>query len=163
MPRRPGRRPLAALVGLLLLAGCRAAPPPVPPAPALAPAPGAPAPGATMLPADLRIIAPGADVPPARASFSGRWLGRFPDPAGAHVLIVEAMAAQGATVVLTLPQSGAAPWLRARARFEEDALVADTPRGTFRYTLQPDGSALAVWERDGRREQARLVRQPWHP
>jgi hypothetical protein len=116
-----------------------------------------------MLPSDLRLVPPAPGLPPQRAALSGRWSGIWNDGSGSHVLIVEEILGDTASVVIATPSARERPWSRWRGRFEDGALVVDTGPATFRYALQADDSLAALLQREGRTAQARLTRQPWHP
>jgi len=57
----------------------------------------------TPLPADIRLVAPGPEVPEAMARFAGVWSGAWEDERGealCHTLVVEAILAHGYTRVI---------------------------------------------------------------
>jgi hypothetical protein len=56
---------------------------------------------ATPLPAEVHLIAPGAEVPEAVAQFAGAWVGEWDDSGGlCHALVVEAVLANGSARVI---------------------------------------------------------------
>jgi hypothetical protein len=158
-------RVVTLLVVAMALGSCGSAPPvPGPPPPAPVPATGGGLlPGGAMLPSDVRLIPPAPGLPPERAALSGRWGGTWDDGTGAHILIVEEVLGDTASVVIATPSAQERPWTRWRGRFEEGALVVDTGAATFRYALQSDDSLAASLQREARTARARLTRQPWRP
>ena len=107
--------------------------------------------GATPLPADLRLVAPGGDVPAGLAAFAGGWNGLWKDPAGAgdlcNTLLVEEILADGhARVVYSIgwapKMGGGAPnFWRATGVIAGDVLTVRLPepeRPVLKYRLDGD-------------------------
>ena len=94
------------------------------------------------LPNDVLIEAPGSDVSPEYAAYSGTWSGRW-DGSLDTQLAVEAVTPPTATVVYswgrnrTVPEAG---WQRRTGQFRGDELVVQlNPGVTVRYRMREDG------------------------
>jgi hypothetical protein len=131
--------------------------------------------GDVPLPADMKIVPPGKDVPPAIAAFSGKWTGEWgagPGPRAIfttkHVLVVEELTATGATIIYAYgtysPPGGGFPsgLYRGKATFEGNTLVYDTSGLTAKYTPNPDGTLSASWrgKRSGYMATATMTKAP---
>ncbi len=104
------------------------------------------------LPKTLRIVPPGANVPPAHAAYAGRWLGLWAGPAatGAHVLVVEEItpAADGHSRVVavwayTSPSAGRL-WERITGTLGAD-LQFKFEGGSYTYKWLADGVIETIW------------------
>lgn len=114
------------------------------------------APSDAPLPPDLSIVAPGPDIPPATAQFSGLWRGAWGGTM-AHVLVVEKITTPTTAMIVystgANPRMGITPsWSRSSATIEGDTLVYRGITGTLvvRYKLQSDGSLDAIYRNEPR-------------
>ncbi len=103
------------------------------------------------LPHDLSIVAPGPDIPPAAAQFSGLWRGAWGGTM-AHVLVVEKIPTPTTAMIVysvgANPSIGIQPsWWRSSATIENDTLVYQDTSGALvvRYKPQSDGSLAATY------------------
>lgn len=105
------------------------------------------------LPSDLRIVAPGPNVPTDLAFWSGTWKGSW-DGQMHHTLIVENMLPTGPVVVFAWGTNigrGMRPgWLRANGTFADGKLIVKTVQATTEYTPQPDGTLAAAYDNPSR-------------
>ena len=92
-----------------------------------------------LLPADIKIVEPGASVLPKRAAFSGRWSGVW-DKTLYHVLIVEEIINDEAMVVYAY---GDAPAWRVKAGYSRVKGAFDSQN---RLELQLASQRRAVYE-----------------
>ncbi len=105
-------------------------------------------PVAAALPADIQITPPAADLPGARAAWSGIWSGwACGERACDTKLAVEKVTAEGATIVYSFASRDVPPFVeRTTAKFVGDELQAVLGGGALiTYRMRPDGSLDFLW------------------
>ncbi len=107
-------------------------------------------PVAATLPANTEITPAGADVPAAKAAWSGRWSGwACRDFACDTKLAVEKVTRDGATIIYSFASGQLKPFMtRVQARFVGNELQADIG-GDARvfYRMRSDGNIDFLWTR----------------
>lgn len=104
-----------------------------------------------MLPPDVMVEPPAADVPVDRARWSGRWVGwACRDQTCDTRLVVEKVSATGATIVYAIASATQKPYVaRVEAKFVEDELQGPLPGGVARiaYRMRRSGDLEFNWQR----------------
>jgi len=107
-------------------------------------------PVAAYLPANTEITPPEADVPAAKAAWSGKWSGwACRDIACDTKLAVEKVTTDGATIIYSFASGQVKPFMtRAQAKFVGDELQADIGGGAnVAYRMRSDGNIEFLWTR----------------
>ncbi len=108
-------------------------------------------PASAFLPADLQITPPAADLPAAKAAWSGIWSGwACRERACDTKLAVEKITAEGATIVYSFASRTVPPFVeRTSARFVGHTLQAGLSGGArIMYRVRPDGALDFLWTND---------------
>lgn len=108
------------------------------------------------LPSDAKIVSPKATGSPARAAFSGQWFGTWEGNKLEHILIVERINGEEATVIYAFADSAAwqvsRSYVRVKGSFADDGktLVVKLQRpATVTYTMRKDGRLDASYSSSG--------------
>ena len=114
------------------------------------------------LPADVRVVAPGAGTPEPAAKFSGKWYGVW-DGTLRHILVVEKVEGTDAVVVYAWGDSHQwqtkAGSTRVPGKIENNTLTIHLRRpATVSYKMKADGSLDATYQWAGMSDRATLKR-----
>lgn len=107
-------------------------------------------PVAASLPANTEITPPGADVPAAKAAWSGKWRGwACRDFACDTKLAVEKVTTDGATIIYSFASAQVRPFMtRVQAKFVGDELQAEIGGGArVTYRMRSDANIEFLWTR----------------